>query len=119
MNIKVSDRNKILWTEEYLNKIRPYLKDIISDLKKSDTWKIQLTIAINFISSKEKNEKHVMHSKSDNMAFMTYDNANDVADELFESLPSREQISLEKSMRERIFFWLSSTTVLKISQSKF
>ena len=53
------------------------------------------------------------------MAFMTYDNANDVADEFFASLLSREQISLEKSMRERIFFWLSSTTVLKISQSKF
>ena len=45
-----------------------------------------------------------MHSKSDNMTFMTYDNANDVADEFFESLLSREQISLEKSMRERIFF---------------
>ena len=31
--------------EEYLNKISPYLKDIINNLKKSDTWKIQLTIA--------------------------------------------------------------------------
>ena len=27
--------------EEYLYKIRPYLKDIINNLKKSDTWKIQ------------------------------------------------------------------------------
>ena len=35
-----SDRNKILSVEEYLDKIRPYLKDIINDLKKSDTWKI-------------------------------------------------------------------------------
>ena len=32
-----------------LNKIRPYFKDILNNLKKSDTWKIQLTIAINFI----------------------------------------------------------------------
>ena len=32
------------------NKIRPYLKDI-NNLKKSDTWKIQLTIANNFIFS--------------------------------------------------------------------
>ena len=31
--------------EECLNKISPYLKDIINNLKKSDTWKIQLTIA--------------------------------------------------------------------------
>ena len=34
------DRNKTLSVEEYLNKIRPYLKDIINNLKKSDTWKI-------------------------------------------------------------------------------
>ena len=31
------DRNKILSVGKYLNKIRPYLKDIISNLKKSDT----------------------------------------------------------------------------------
>ena len=36
--------------EEYLDKIRPYLKDIINDLKKSDTWAIQLRTTINFIS---------------------------------------------------------------------
>ena len=33
-------RNKALWIEEYVNKIRPYLKDILNVLKKSDTWKI-------------------------------------------------------------------------------
>ena len=38
-----------LSVEEYFNKIRPYLKDIINNLKKSDTWKIQLTIANKFI----------------------------------------------------------------------
>ena len=37
--------------EEYLIKIRPYLKDIINDLKKSDTRKTQLTIPINLMSS--------------------------------------------------------------------
>ena len=35
------DRNKTLSTEEYLNKIRPYFKDIIIGLKTFDTWKIQ------------------------------------------------------------------------------
>ena len=59
------DRNKTLSLEEYLNKIRPYLKGIINDLKKSDTWKIQLTIAINFMSSKDNDEECVMHLKSD------------------------------------------------------
>ena len=42
MKVKVKgNRNKTLTVEEYLNKIRPYLKDIINNLKKSDTWKIQ------------------------------------------------------------------------------
>ena len=50
------DRNKTLSVEDYPNKIRSYLKDIINDLKKSDTWKIQLTIAINFISSRDNDE---------------------------------------------------------------
>ena len=43
--------------------MKPYLT--INDLKKSETWKIQLMIAINFTSSKNKNEERVMHSKSD------------------------------------------------------
>ena len=38
------DRNKTLSVEKYLNKIRTYLKNIINNLKKSDTWKIQLKI---------------------------------------------------------------------------
>ena len=58
------DRNKTLSIEEYL---RPYLKDIINNLKKSETWKIQLSIANNFISSIDDGKEHVMHSKSDNM----------------------------------------------------
>ena len=34
------DRNKTLLVKEYLNKIRPYLKDIINNLKKPGTFKI-------------------------------------------------------------------------------
>ena len=59
-----SDRNKRL--EEYFNKIRPYLKYILNYLKNSDTLKIQLAIAIKYISSKYNDEKRVVHSKSDN-----------------------------------------------------
>ena len=33
-------------------------------ISKNDTWKIQLTIAITFISSNDTDEKRVMHSKS-------------------------------------------------------
>ena len=43
-------------------------------------------------------EEHVMHSKSDNIEFMPYDNVNEVVNELSESLLSRYQIVLETSM---------------------
>ena len=35
-----SNKNRILSVDEYLVKIWPYLKGIINDLKKSDTWKV-------------------------------------------------------------------------------
>ena len=35
------DRNKIPSIKEYLDKIKPYLKDNINDFRKSDTQKIQ------------------------------------------------------------------------------
>ena len=61
------DRNRNLSLDEYLNKIKPYLRNIIIDLQISDTWKIRLTIAINFISSIDVEKEHVMHSRSDNI----------------------------------------------------
>ena len=36
-----------------------------NNLKKYDTWKIKLEIAINFLSFKETDEKLLIHSKSD------------------------------------------------------
>ena len=46
-----------------------------------------------------------MHSKSDNIEFMLYDNANEVVNALFESLLSRHQIGLETSMRGSNFIF--------------
>ena len=57
------DINKTLSVEEYLSKVRPYL-DIINNFEKSDMWKIQLTIANNFIYSIDNDKEHVMHSKT-------------------------------------------------------
>ena len=74
--------------------MRPYLKDIINNLKKSYTWKIQLAIANNFISSIDNNEKRVMHSKSDKIEIMVIDETDEVI-EFFDSLKNRYQNSLE------------------------
>ena len=48
--------------------------------------KIQLTTAINYISSKGTDKEHVIHSKSDNIEIMINDKADEVTEELFESL---------------------------------
>ena len=48
-----SNTNKNLSVKEYLDKIKHYLGDITINLQKSDAWKIQLTVAINFISSND------------------------------------------------------------------
>ena len=56
------DRHKTLSAEEYLNKIRQYLKDK-NNLKKADTCKTQLMLANKIISSIDNDEEHVMHSK--------------------------------------------------------
>ena len=49
-----SDGYKTLWIEEYLNKIRTYLKGNTNNLKKSDTWK---KMAAKFMSSKDIDEE--------------------------------------------------------------
>ena len=55
------DKNRNLSLDDFLNKIEPFLRYIIFDLENSDTLKIQLTIAINFISSKDAEKEGVMH----------------------------------------------------------
>ena len=67
----------------------------MNDLKKSDTWKIQLTIAIYFISSKDNDEKRVINSKSNNIETMINDKADEVIKELFQSVLSIYQVMLE------------------------
>ena len=93
-----SDKNRNLSLDQYLNKIEPYLRNIKIDLQNSDAWKIQLTIVINFISSKDAEEERVIHSSSDSIKFTSYNDVNEVADELFESLRGRYQENLETSM---------------------
>ena len=70
-------KNSNLSLDKYLNKVKPYLRDIMTDLQSSDTWKIQLAIAVNFIYSKDTEEERVMHSTSDNIKVTPYINANE------------------------------------------
>ena len=80
--------------------IRPYLSDIINDHKTHglvryhsgnktwveetpSEWKIQLTMAINFTSSKDSEETRTMHTKSNNLKIMMGSETDGIIEELF------------------------------------
>ena len=61
--------------------------------------KIILTIAINFISSKDNDEERIMHSKSGNKEIMINEKADKIIKNVFKSLLNRYQNNLEKLMK--------------------
>ena len=81
------------------------MKDIINDLKKSDTGNIHLMVAITIMSFKDNNEEHVIHSQSSNLQIMINDKADEVIDELFQILLSRYQSELETSIKGSDFIF--------------
>ena len=100
--------------------IMPYLSDLINNHKThslaryySDNkswleetpseWKMQLTMAINFISSKDSDVIRTMHTKSNNVEIMIGSETNEIIIELFKSFLQKYQEGLEESMREREF----------------
>ena len=95
--------------------IKPYLSNIINDHKTqglvryhSDNkiwveetpseWKIQLTMAINFISSEDSDETRTMHTKSNNVEIMMGSETDEIIKDLFESFLQKYQEGLEESM---------------------
>ena len=99
-NESKGDKDENLLPKQYLDMIRPYLSDIINDHKTPKNlrvhssnevidyetqfgeWKIQLTMSINFISSKDSDETRNMHTKSDNIEIMMGSETHDIIDEL-------------------------------------
>ena len=99
------DKNRNLSLDEYLNKSKPNLRNITIDLQNSDAWKVQLTIAVNFISSKNAQEERVMHSSSSSVKFTPDSDANGFIDKLFNSHDSRYQENLEISRKGSDFIF--------------
>ena len=116
------NKGKNLSTKKYLNMIRPYLSDIINDHKTRglvryhsgnktwvketlSEWKIQLTMAINFISSKDSEETRTMHTKSNNVEIMMGSETVEIIEELFKSFLQKFQEGLEESMRGSEFIF--------------
>ena len=110
--------------KKYLNMIKPYLRDIINDHKTrglvryhsgnksslEETFsesKIQLTMAINFISSKDSDDTRTMNTKSNNVEIMIGSEADEIIEDLFESFLQKYQEGLEDSMRGSEFVYNS------------
>ena len=69
---------------------------MMNDHKTQGEWEIKLTIAINFLSSKDTNETHIIHSKSDIIEIMIGNETNKIIEELFDSLLRKYRKGLEE-----------------------
>ena len=134
-NMEVREiKEKNLSIKKYLNMIKPYLSDIINDHKThglvryhsgnkswleeaSSEWKIQLTMAINFISSKYSDDTRTMHTKSNNVEIMIGSETDEIIEDLFESFLQKYQEGLEESMRGSEFVY-DSVDVLYYNLNK-
>ena len=101
------DKDKNLSPKEYLDMIRPYLSDMIDDHKTKIERKIQLTMQINFISSKDSEETCTMHTKSHNIEIMMGNETDEIIEKHFESLLQNYQKNLEESIRGSEFVFRS------------
>ena len=93
--IRNGEKDKLLSIKEYLDMIRQYLSDITNSHKTQGEWKIQLTSAINFMSSKDSNKTRPAHSNSENIETVIGSETDKIIEELFESLLQRYQEGLE------------------------
>ena len=78
------DRTKELSLKQYIDKVIPYLSELIE--KKNTNQKIQLDVGINFKHTVDREIKYTFHIKSKNMEILPGDNVNDIIKELTASL---------------------------------
>ena len=100
LNMKAMEiKTKLYSLTIYLDKIEPYSNDLIDNQKSQGEWKIQLTMAINFISSEDSDETRTMHAKSGNIEILIGNEINESIEQLFNSLLQRYQKGLEEKIR--------------------
>ena len=89
-------RKQNLSPKEYLDTIRPYLGDMIIDYKTQGEWKMQLTMSVNFISSKDSEEICNLHTRRNNIEIVMVNETDEIIDELFESFLQNYQKDLKE-----------------------
>ena len=85
--------------------IRQYLGNIINDYKTQGEKKIQLTMGIDFVSSKVSTEYRTMHTTSDYTDIMIGNKTDEIIEKLFEFLLQKSQDGLEKLMKGSEFLF--------------
>ena len=86
--------------------IIPYLHNMINNHKTLGEWKIQLSMKINFVSSKDdSDETCIISNWSDIIEIIMGSETDDITDELFKSFLQRYLEKLEKSMKGSEFYF--------------
>ena len=81
---------------QYLNKITSHLYDLINDHRIARrVWKIQISMRVNFISSKDTGETRTIYVWSDNVSIMRGSDTDDIIRELFRSFLHNYQEELK------------------------
>ena len=90
------DKEKRLSVKQYLNKITPYLYDLINDHRIARrVWKIQINMHVNFISSRDTGETRIYYVWSDNVSIMQGHDTDDIIREIFRSFLHNYQEKLK------------------------
>ena len=96
------DKDKILSIKEYLDykthgKLKYHSGNKVFGYKTEGEWKIQLSMKIIFVSSKDDSDEiREMHTKGDNIHIVMGSETDDIIKELFKSLLRRYQEGLEE-----------------------
>ena len=114
------DRYENLSPKEYLNMIRPYLRDLINEHKpiaelnnnNRAEWKIQLTMQNSCISTRRFKETRARYIKSEALEIFIGSDTNDVIDRLFNTLSQRFQSAQETSNKRGSEFIPDSVELL-------
>ena len=94
--MKAEETEKKLSVKQYLYKIIPYLRELINDHKAAKkVWKIQISLRVNFISSKDTGETRTIYVWSDNKKIVWVSDTGNIIKDLFESF----QVIIKKSYK--------------------
>ena len=91
---------------EYLDLIKPYLEDLINEMKNKGEWKLQLTAKISFVSSKPgSNETRLIYDRSDAIEFINGSETEEITEFLYRSLLQNYNDNLQEKMKGSDFVY--------------